>query len=969
MTPFDHDTAVCGVAAELAELQFTLDDIDDIDMTTTCAPVEAKDGSGLQFDTDSSENEIAACVDFFFGASNSDLLDSNGTTIEVPRAIREPFAFGDSPSAVELSRRDSIIALYKTQVRAAGSASQIPRPPARNRHLDGHALCAWRKLYNLQVKTESQRRRRLLKRKRDSAAASRSPLDSFLEPYNVRAVRTSHSAALRAVHAALTSSLRASLSLAGVTSASAVHPKSLDADARLPAGIAAGVRPQLATPSVPFLRPLVECDSPRSVPLSHRVHSRAPLKMVRVVARDGGVGGVKGRRARLDFGKQLAQRTTHRDRHKKSHSSQPALAAAVKDIDGSSKNGGSPWQLQKRLSSFEKSAINEVHPQQWIVDSGASHHLTKERPSGQLRPFRKQVSGVGGTVDITGLGTYGRLTDVRYAPGQSLNLCSVRQLIETTDINTVVFTRDHAIAMGGTTRSNRFTIKIGRRVGRLYYLTRAAFNDDSNQGDTAAPAVQTEARPPVLHEPDPSDKQTTSATTSPGTSISVAGNPDDHIDQQQLSRAVPLSSVGMPEGHQSLPKTPMRSRGDTSLTSQNTPTPLPITGQDVGSLDIDANESDNTRDERGNGTRRYETSFSTASEGLLARAKVLSTGADDGNWANDGKKPMSTTVRQVKLLPGGADDGNWANDGKQPMSTTVTQLYVPCRKKSKKHQVIDRWHQRLFHAAPKRLKQLAAAGLLPGVIPEDFKGYSTDTCEACLYGKMSKRPVPNKSRSKVRATRPGELIHCDIFGPSRVATISGRHRYFITFIDDFSGRLWLYLLKGRSDAAIALRRFAEDFQVATRGLRAMYYVIGSYVPGVQRIRTDNAGELVGDKSPFALYLKNAKIQHEYSCPHMYINRMELQSVRIARLHMWYPNGLGAGKPPDYFLGVCSEGSCGRHEPQPTEDEPLQQDPNANVAERRRGTSDYRHATGIWLPRLEPPRQRTTSQWRQALSPE
>ena len=301
----------------------------------------------------------------------------------------------------------------------------------------------------------------------------------------------------------------------------------------------------------------------------------------------------------------------------------------------------------------------------------------------------------------------------------------------------------------------------------------------------------------------------------------------------------------MPEGHQSLPKTPMRSRGDTSLTSQNTPTPLPITGQDVGSLDIDANESDNTRDERGNGTRRYETSFSTASEGLLARAKVLSTRADDGNWANDGKQPMSTTVRQ-RSLAGGADAGNWADDGKKPMSTTVTQLNVPCRKKSKKHQVIDRWYQRLFHAAPKRLKQLAAAGLLPGVIPEDFKGYSTDTCEACLYGKMSKRPVPNKSRSKVRATRPGELIHCDIFGPSRVATISGRHRYFITFIDDFSGRLWLYLLKGRSDAAVALQRFAKDFQVATRGLRAMYYGIDSYVSDVSAVPTLSVIPAAGD---------------------------------------------------------------------------------------------------------------------------
>ena len=139
------------------------------------------------------------------------------------------------------------------------------------------------------------------------------------------------------------------------------------------------------------------------------------------------------------------------------------------------------------------------------------------------------------------------MTNVRYAPSQSLNICSVRQLIETTDISTVVFTRDHAIAMGGTTRSNRFTIKIGRRVGRLYYLTKAAFNDDSDKDDTAAATVQAEARPPILHNPDPSDEQTTSATTSSGASISVAGNPDGHIDRQQLSRAVPSSCVGMPE--------------------------------------------------------------------------------------------------------------------------------------------------------------------------------------------------------------------------------------------------------------------------------------------------------------------------------------------------------------------------------------------------------------------------------------
>jgi hypothetical protein len=151
---------VCGGATEL---QFQLDDID---TNPTRASVK-KAGSGLQFDTDSSENEIAACFNYFFDDS-----------IEVPQAIREPFTSGDSPSAEELFRRDSIVALYKTEVRAAGSVTQIPRSPAYPNPLEGHALRAWRKLFQREYKTARQRARRALKRKRSSAAASRSPLDS-----------------------------------------------------------------------------------------------------------------------------------------------------------------------------------------------------------------------------------------------------------------------------------------------------------------------------------------------------------------------------------------------------------------------------------------------------------------------------------------------------------------------------------------------------------------------------------------------------------------------------------------------------------------------------------------------------------------------------------------------------------------------------------------------------------------------
>ena len=117
---------------------------------------------------------------FFFGTAGSDSLEPD-LAIEVPLVIRDPIDFDTSTSAAELSNRDGTIALYEAEVRAAGSVTRIPRPPAYLHPLEAHALRAWRRLYKRKLETTNQRRRRDLKRKRDSAATSRSPLDSFLQ--------------------------------------------------------------------------------------------------------------------------------------------------------------------------------------------------------------------------------------------------------------------------------------------------------------------------------------------------------------------------------------------------------------------------------------------------------------------------------------------------------------------------------------------------------------------------------------------------------------------------------------------------------------------------------------------------------------------------------------------------------------------------------------------------------------------
>jgi hypothetical protein len=66
-----------------------------------------------------------------------------------------------------------------------------------------------------------------------------------------------------------------------------------------------------------------------------------------------------------------------------------------------------------------------------------------------------------------------------------------------------------------------------------------------------------------------------------------------------------------------------------------------------------------------------------------------------------------------------------------------------------------------------------------------------DFCEHCIYGKQ------NHVRFPSGATREKgilELIHSDVFGPVPVPSLGGS-LYYVSFIDDFSRKTWLYFLR------------------------------------------------------------------------------------------------------------------------------------------------------------------------------
>ena len=103
------------------------------------------------------------------------------------------------------------------------------------------------------------------------------------------------------------------------------------------------------------------------------------------------------------------------------------------------------------------------------------------------------------------------------------------------------------------------------------------------------------------------------------------------------------------------------------------------------------------------------------------------------------------------------------------------------------------WHKRYGHLSFKGLQTLQKKGMVFGL--PDFK-IAEMACTNCFLGKQRRETIPK--RSVWRASKPLELVHSDICGP--ISPISnGGKRYILCLIDDYSRKLWVYLLAEKSE--------------------------------------------------------------------------------------------------------------------------------------------------------------------------
>ena len=129
------------------------------------------------------------------------------------------------------------------------------------------------------------------------------------------------------------------------------------------------------------------------------------------------------------------------------------------------------------------------------------------------------------------------------------------------------------------------------------------------------------------------------------------------------------------------------------------------------------------------------------------------------------------------------------------------------------------------------MKMLVAKGALEGL-----KSVDMGLCESCVMGKQKRVSFTKTPREpkKVRL----EMVHTDVWGPSPVSSLGGS-RFYVTFIDDFSRKVWVYFLKHKSDVFETFKKWKAEVENQT-GLK------------VKCLRSYNGGEY--DKSEFKAFL-------------------------------------------------------------------------------------------------------------------
>ena len=119
-------------------------------------------------------------------------------------------------------------------------------------------------------------------------------------------------------------------------------------------------------------------------------------------------------------------------------------------------------------------------------------------------------------------------------------------------------------------------------------------------------------------------------------------------------------------------------------------------------------------------------------------------------------------------------------------------------------------------------------------------------CEGRILGKQHRESFP--SGKSIRAKAPLEIVHSDLCGPMKTPSLAGS-QYFVTFIDDFTRKTWVYFLKNKSEVFEKFRNFKALVENQS-GLHT------------KALRTDRGGEYISKE--FLRFCKESGIHKQFT---------------------------------------------------------------------------------------------------------
>jgi hypothetical protein len=155
-------------------------------------------------------------------------------------------------------------------------------------------------------------------------------------------------------------------------------------------------------------------------------------------------------------------------------------------------------------------------------------------------------------------------------------------------------------------------------------------------------------------------------------------------------------------------------------------------------------------------------------------------------------------------------------------------------------------HQRLGHLNFIDMLKIASKDIVKDLPKMEKTGKGIRG--SCQLGKQTR--AVHKNTSGIHTSRNLELLHMDLMGPTRTASLGGR-RYILVIVDDFSRYTWAIPLWEKFDAFDAAQHLFKKIQVEQNCQ-------------IMRIRSDHGREFKNSK--FEEFCLSYGIKQEFSSP-------------------------------------------------------------------------------------------------------